>query len=718
MNKKIVLLAALFAALALAGCNLASQKSVTDNSYGSPSMTAYQTFSSTSEAELAAAASNGVVNAGYVIAKASKDFDPTRFEAMGASVVGSFDVNGYTYYRLYKEGGAVKLLAKLGTTKGIVYAEHELLSALPENENSSSAIDEAVVSRGASTIAGFFNDPKTWGRFGHFETTHAIDAYKADGFGTNTVYVVDVDTGIRRTHEDFVDGSTQIIEYAKSAFNSTDGGATFTFVGDGTPFVDVPVAENWDDVDHGTHTAGTIAALGNNHKGVAGVCWKNVKLISYKCFCDHTSNGGSGSDWAIYGALADIVAWKTANSITQTIPVNMSLGGSMAGPFELEMINYALDNDVVVIASMGNDGYNRAQYPAAYTGVIAIGATRANGEKVSFSVSGNFISVSAPGYDIYSVGYDADNSYIDMSGTSMAAPFVTGTVAYLLTFNPTLKPDQIKTILESTANDMGVAGWDEDTGYGQVDVKKAADLVKAGSIPVSGSVYSTKTITFSVANTNANYDSGLGASLKSAVTGQPVYVYDATGACVYVGLTNGTDGSVDFKLLKPGDYIARTNYFDNAGSQAFTVDGSDHSYVFSFNVPILLIQTVPNMYFSSGATGADSIITLYAADGTTVLAGPYDHSTLDTLTVNGLESGTTYLVKVEPYVGSSGTCIGEYAFDVGFAGITSANVTTARTENTADGYGTTAATATPVTLDTPISAYLAADGEWFSFTMP
>jgi thermitase len=718
MNKKIAILAALFAALALAGCNLASQKSVNDLNSASPSMTEYRTFSAASEEELAVAANNGFVNAGYVIAKASRDFDPARFTAMGATVAGSFEIDGFTYYRLYKKDGAVKLLARLGTTKGIAYAQHELLSTLPANESSSGAADETVGSRDAATIAAFFNDPMTWGRFGHFETTHAIDAYKADDFGANTVYVVDVDTGIRRTHEDFIDGSgNQIVEYAKSAFGSTDGGATFSFVGDGNSFVTVPVGENWDDIDHGTHTAGTIAALGNNGKGVAGVCWKNVKLISYKCFCDHTSNGGSGSDWAIYGALADVVAWKTAHSITQTIPVNMSLGGSMAGPFELEMINYALKNDVVVIASMGNDGYNRAQYPAAYTGVIAIGATRANGTKVHFSVSGSFISVSAPGYDIYSVGYDADDSYIDMSGTSMAAPFVTGTVAYLLTFNPTLKPDQIKTILESTANDMGAAGWDEDTGYGQVDVKKAADIVKAGTaIPVSGSVYSTKTITFSVVNTNANYDSGLGAGLESAVTGQPVYVYDATGACVYVGLTNGTDGSVEFRLLKPGDYTARTNYFDNAKSQAFTVDGSDHSYVLSFDVPILLIQTVPNNYFSSGATGADSIITLYDSTGTTVLAGPYDKGSLDTLTVSGLTSGTTYLVKVEPYK----TYYGEYAFDVGFAGITSANVAPnpVRAENAADGYGTTAATATPVTLDTPISACLASGGEWFSFTMP
>ena len=472
MNKKlaiIIILAALLAATAFSGCSLFTASGA--SAAGSRSMAPYAMFEPADEAELAATAAAGEANAGYVIAKVVSGFDAARFTRYGATISGHFSLNGSEYYRLYKKGGAVKLVANLRHAAGVAYAQHELISRLPDDEASSDAAVDKAASRDAAAIAAFFNDPETWGRFGHFETTKAIEAYQAYGVGTTKVYVADIDTGINRTHEDFIDGNgDQIVEYAKSAFSSADGGNTFAFVGSGNPFVDVPEDEDWDEEGHGTHTAGTIAALGNNGKGVAGVAWKNVKLISYKCFSDAASSG-SGSDWAVYGGLADLIAWKQTNSITQTIPVNMSLGSSFAGYFELDMINQALEENVMVVASMGNSGYNAPQYPAAYSGVLAVGATKADGSKVSFSTSGNFISVSAPGYNIYSTGNGASDTYLDMSGTSMAAPFVTGTVAYLLTFNPTLKPDQIRAIIETTAADIGVAGWDEDTGYGLVNVK-------------------------------------------------------------------------------------------------------------------------------------------------------------------------------------------------------------------------------------------------------
>jgi len=127
--------------------------------------------------------------------------------------------------------------------------------------------------------------------------THALDAYTDLGFGTNTVYVVDIDTGINMAHEEFkTEGGESIVEYAKSAFDS-DG----DYVGDGNGFINIPAGENWDDNGHGTHTAGIIAARGNNDKGVAGVAWKNVKLISYKCFSENSPY--SGADWPIYGVF-------------------------------------------------------------------------------------------------------------------------------------------------------------------------------------------------------------------------------------------------------------------------------------------------------------------------------------------------------------------------------------------------------------------------------
>ena len=706
MNKKpaiIAILAAIAATTTLAGCSLFATPG---SSYpaAARSMAPYNMFEPVDEAELAAAAAASEANAGYVIVKTVSGFDAVRFARWGATVSGHFSLNGSEYYRLYRKDGAVKLVASLRQAAGVVYAQHELVSKLPDDEASSEAAIDKAASRDAAAIAAVLNDPLTWGRFGHFETTKALDAYKTYGFGANTVYVADIDTGINRTHEDFIDGNgNQIVAYAKSAFNSADGGNTFTFVGAGKAFVDVPAGEDWDEEGHGTHTAGTIAALGNNGKGVAGVAWQKVKLISYKCFSDSASSG-SGSDWAVYGGLADLISWKQANSIAQTIPVNMSLGSSFAGYFELDMINQALDADIMVIASMGNSGYNAPQYPAAYSGVLAVGATKADGSKVSFSTSGNFISVSAPGYNIYSTCNGATNAYIDMSGTSMAAPFVTGTVAYLLSFNPTLKPDQIKAIIESTASDIGAAGWDEDTGYGLVNVKAAAQILNGGTIPNRGATYSLKTTSVYVKNKNTQ------------VVGQTVYLYNANGEYVCLGITNADAGVAEFKMLKPGAYTAKTNYLGTKAEQAFTVDNnSDKAVSFDFDINALFIQTVPNLAKDPDElTKADTVIYLYD-DAGNILVNGYDSGYLDSIVVTGLTSGKTYRIGITQFNGATG----EYGLKVGFAGIATVNTTNGRGVGVDDAFeeNDTLAAAKPIAFGTDYGLYQG-DPDYFSFAMP
>ncbi|HGE71238.1 TPA: hypothetical protein ENX78_10410 [Candidatus Poribacteria bacterium] len=721
MKRIIFVFMAVLALVAIAGCNLflrASGISTAGNiSASSSKMASYIMFEPASEADLEVAAASGEVNAGYVIVKVAPEFDSKVFKEFGATVAGHFDFNGYSYFRLYKKGGAVKLVAQLSKTKGVIYAQHELISRIPYNEASSDAAEKAFSeSKGPAQIHSVLNDPMTWGRFGHFETTKAIDAYSAYGVGNNLVYVVDIDTGINRIHEDFIDeNGKQIVEYAKSAFDSTDHGKTFTFVGDGNPFIDVPLNENWDEEGHGTHTAGTIAAIGNNGKGVAGVAWKNVKLISYKCFSD-SAVSGSGSDWAVYGGFADLINWKNSNSISQTIPVNMSLGSSWAGYFELDMINQALKNNIMVIASMGNSGYNAPQYPAAYSGVMAVGATRADGSKVHFSTSGNFISVSAPGYNIYSTFNKDNSSYADMSGTSMSAPFITGTIAYLLTFNKDLKPDQLRAIIESTSTDIGDAGWDEDTGYGLVNVKAAVDRIKNNDIPISGSVYTTQTTKIYVRNTNSYYNSGI-SGYPSAVVGQPIYIYDSDGMYKCLGLTNAIDGSAEFKLLKPGTYTAKTNYMGTMKQQSFIVNNNaDNELYFDYNIATLLIQTVPNLekdpYYNSWA---DTVITLYDDTGN-IIAGPYDSGWLDTLAIAGLESGKTYYVGITQYNSYS---TGEYGLNIGFEAKDDVSTTNGRGTGVDDLFeeNDTLNEAQSVAVSTDYGLYQG-DADYFKFVMP
>ena len=757
MKKLSILMVGAFLLAAIAGCSFGTATlSRTAIASGPAFQAGYRTIvvQPGAQGELALGTDPSVMH-GYFLAKTALGFDKTQFEHLGASVAGDFDLDGFTYWQLKKSSGLTKLVFDLRSTRGVIWAEPELKTSLPPDESASSATANSI-SRGATAESAVFNDPSAIADEYALEITKALDSYKpttdggngyGDGDGIHPIYVAQIDTGVNMKHYDFYDGldgtgtgigtGNSLVAYAKSAFDFTDKvNGTFTWVGDGSPLVSIPIGENWDDVDHGTHTAGTILARGNNKIGSAGIAWKNTRLISYKCFCDNEINRtGSGADWSVYGSLKDLTDWwkVTANHPGQTtVPVNMSLGGSYAGNFELEMINYALANNVLPIVSMGNEGQVKAQYPASYSGVIAVGATNGRDEKVAFSSMGSWISVAAPGFDIISTSNGANGGptgwnnsanpdlytgTVWMSGTSMAAPFVTGLVGYMLSFDPTLAPDQVKAVLQKTADDKGTPGFDDSFGYGRVDVEAAAAAVRTGNVPAAGTVFVPTAIKVSVHNTNANYNSGIGG-YTDAVIGQLVTLYDQSGEAIALGNTNGRDGSVEFRLLTAGTYTTKTNYFGNYQEATVSIDNSaDQPISFTFNVPILLIQTVPNLFWPDGAnTAADTMITVYDATGTNIVVGPYDWGTLDTLTVANLPRGS-YFVQIQPY--DPVNSLGEYGLNVGYAAVGSINVNPGRVENVDDVDGNVdAAHAKPITLGTNVAEYLGPNGEWFSFVMP
>ena len=119
--------------------------------------------------------------------------------------------------------------------------------------------------------------------------------------------------------------------------------------------------------------------------------------------------------------------------ITQkTVPVNMSLGNSIGSEYAFSILTNALMHNVLPVIAMGNEGRYTAAYPAAFPGVLAVGATNGKDKKARFSNNGAWISVAAPGESIISCGNSTTSSYVSLSGTSMAAPFVTGLISYLL----------------------------------------------------------------------------------------------------------------------------------------------------------------------------------------------------------------------------------------------------------------------------------------------
>jgi subtilisin family serine protease len=208
---------------------------------------------------------------------------------------------------------------------------------------------------------------------------------------------------------------------------------------------------------HGTHTGGTVGAVGNNGRGVTGVCW-NVQLMSLKFL----QNGGYTDD--AIAAIDYATAMKQRGVNLRAI--NASWGGGGYSQGLQDAIAAAGNAGILFCASSGNGGEDGQGddidrfpvYPAAYDlpTIITVGAWTRYDHDASFSNYGAAsVDLIAPGSTVASTG--PNGSYYYSSGTSMAAPHVTGTVALLASIAPSLSPAQIKQIILDTAVEVGFA---------------------------------------------------------------------------------------------------------------------------------------------------------------------------------------------------------------------------------------------------------------------
>lgn len=173
--------------------------------------------------------------------------------------------------------------------------------------------------------------------------------------------------------------------------------------------------------------------------------------------------------------------------------INYSGGGYTPNSYTLDAVIYANTYGVTIVAAAGNENSSiiyPAIYSSSYDNVIAVGATNHNDAKSPYSNYGTQLNVVAPGghgfpfdaddifsttpnYPFFLEYYGVTRNYGYLAGTSMATPHVAGTAALLLSINPDLTPQQIRTIIEASAEDRGVTGWDEQYGHGRVNAYKA-----------------------------------------------------------------------------------------------------------------------------------------------------------------------------------------------------------------------------------------------------
>ncbi|WP_243299397.1 S8 family serine peptidase [Bacillus litorisediminis] len=231
-----------------------------------------------------------------------------------------------------------------------------------------------------------------------------------------------------------------------------------------------PLNQPWADF-HGTHVAGIIGAEKGNGAGGYGIN-PNVEIIPIDVF----NRQWGATDYDIAEGILQAV--KSGAKV-----INMSLGSTMESPLIEDALKQAAKKNVVVVAAAGNFGDDVKSYPAAYEGVISVGAINDKKELAEFSSYGPSVDLVAPGEAVYAPLYDYEkgSTYAKLDGTSMASPVVAGVASLLLSKYPNLTPLQVEYILEKTATDLG------DKGF---DVKYANGLVN----PVAALQFDTKKI--------------------------------------------------------------------------------------------------------------------------------------------------------------------------------------------------------------------------------
>ena len=229
-----------------------------------------------------------------------------------------------------------------------------------------------------------------------------------------------------------------------------------------------PAASFDDDNGHGSHVAGTVAGV-DNTIGVIGVA-PSANLYGIKVL--NRAGRGTTSD------IIEGMQWAVSHGMDV---VNMSLGtSSYVEAYEIAT-DAVLDAGVIMVCSAGNSGpeEDTVGYPAAFEGVIAVAATDSSDVIASFSSRGPEVDVAAPGVSIYSTS--KNGGFATMSGTSMAAPHVTGAVALMLgSTDPngdgTWTPLEAELRLEGTALELGASGFDTAYGWGRIVAPAAVGL--------------------------------------------------------------------------------------------------------------------------------------------------------------------------------------------------------------------------------------------------
>lgn len=296
--------------------------------------------------------------------------------------------------------------------------------------------------------------------------------------GSSSVKVGVIDNGVDATHNDIGIGTDNY-----SNINISGG---YDFISNTT--YSPPVGS------HGTMCAGIIGAKTNNSIGISGICGGNnsagIEMVSYR---------------------TDYSAAMVISSINHAIGNGVKvLNMSLEGPYNYYLSNamdIAHNNGISMVCSTGNSGISSIAFPASHQYSIAVGSSGGEDSRSFFSNYGPGIDIVAPGENIKSTSLN--NSYSTSSGTSFSTSQVTGTIALMLSVNPSLTPIEIRNILHDTAYKKPTYsfdswGWNGEIGYGILNCRLAVETVLFPQLEILGPSTICDSESYSIANLPPN----------------------------------------------------------------------------------------------------------------------------------------------------------------------------------------------------------------------
>ena len=299
----------------------------------------------------------------------------------------------------------------------------------------------------------------------------------------DSVIVAIIDTGIDYDHPDLAPRMWRNIAEVNGIEGVDDDGNGYVDDFIGWDFTDAPglpgagdyLERDNDPMDangHGTAVAGIIGAEIDNGIGIAGAA-PIARLMALRAGAELEFGGGFLEE----DDIAAAVVYAVENGARV---VNMSFGDVVSTPLMHDIVRYAENNGVVVVASAGNERTSQLLYPAAYDETIAVGSIDEANGKSHFTSWGENIDLVAPGSAVLTTRLN--NDYGLVWGTSFSGPYVAAACANLLSYAPHLTPTQVRTLIRAGTIDIGPPGWDPEFGAGRLHLPT---LLAASSSPVA-----------------------------------------------------------------------------------------------------------------------------------------------------------------------------------------------------------------------------------------